>query len=295
MSPLSPKTANNPLKVHDAELARYRARVEHVLTLRLDHLKAPRDLHDAMRYAVLGGGKRLRASLVYATGEALQAPESDLDAGAAAVEMIHAYSLVHDDLPCMDDDDERRGKPSCHKAFGEAVALLAGDALQTAAFETLADGASARRLPMIALLAKAAGADGMVGGQTTDLHAATDASTVATLEDMHSRKTGALIQASVLLGGLAAGGDPGVLAALSEYGRCVGLAFQIMDDVLDIATDAPKAGGPARATYPGLLGVDAARARAISLRDRALVSVAILGDNGTVLGALADFAVNRNH
>ncbi|MHB1529869.1 MAG: polyprenyl synthetase family protein [Acidiferrobacteraceae bacterium] len=283
------------MKAHDADLARYRARVEHVLTARLDRLKAPRDLRDAMRYAVLGSGKRLRASLVYATGETLQAPESDLDAAAAAVELIHAYSLVHDDLPCMDDDDERRGKPSCHKAFGEAVALLAGDALQTAAFETLADGTSARRLPMIGLLARAAGADGMVGGQATDLRAATDANTVAALEDMHSRKTGALIQASVLLGGLAADSDPGVLAALSEYGRCVGLAFQIMDDVLDIATDVPKSGGPARATYPGLLGVDAARARAISLRDRALVSVAILGDNGAVLGALADFAVNRNH
>ncbi len=295
LSHLPPKIATSSLSLHDANLARYRTRVERVLALRLDQLKTPRNLGDAMRYALLGGGKRLRASLVYAAGEALQAPESDLDAAAAAVEMIHAYSLVHDDLPCMDDDDERRGKPSCHKAFGEAIALLAGDALQTAAFGTLADGRSPQRLAMLATLAKAAGAEGMVGGQVTDLGSGTETQTVAMLEDMHLRKTGALIQASVLLGGLAGEGSPAILDALSEYGRCVGLAFQIMDDVLDAATDASRTGGPPLATYPGMLGLDAAQARALALRDQALVSVAILGDNGSVLGALADFAVNRSH
>ncbi|MHB1951997.1 MAG: polyprenyl synthetase family protein [Acidiferrobacteraceae bacterium] len=283
------------LPPHDTDLARYRARVERVLSARLERLQCPRSLGDAMRYAVLGGGKRLRASLVYATGEALGAPEEDLDAGAAAVEMIHAYSLVHDDLPCMDDDDERRGRPSCHRAFGEAIALLAGDALQTAAFETLADGASLRRLQMLSLLAKAAGPEGMVGGQVSDLESGTQAQTVDTLEDMHLRKTGALIRASVLLGGLAAEGDATILGALTEYGRCVGLAFQIMDDVLDCATDTDRTSAAPAATYPGLLGLETARARAVELRDRALVSLGILGDNGSVIRALADFAVNRTY
>lgn len=278
----------------DAEFAAYRARVERALEVRLDGLAAPAALDAPMRYATLGGGKRLRACLVYAAGTALGAHPPDLDDAACAVELIHAYSLVHDDLPCMDDDDLRRGKPSCHRAFGEALALLAGDALQTAAFEVLAAGESPQRPAMLRLLARASGAAGMAGGQALDLLQGGLAASLDTLEDMHRRKTGALIQASVLLGALAADATPEALDHLARYGSCIGLAFQIMDDVLD-ADDDVAPGTATRPNYPALLGLAAARGRAAALRDHALVSLAFLGDNGRILSALADFIIDRNH
>lgn len=298
MAPGSSRSLNlKPSKggiMPDSEFAAYRARVERALERHLHALAAPPALLEAMRYATLGGGKRLRACLVYATGEALGSACADLDDAACAVELIHAYSLVHDDLPCMDNDDMRRGKPSCHRAFGEALALLAGDALQTAAFEVLATTESPQRVRMLRLLAKATGAAGMAGGQALDLGQIGLGTSIDALEDMHRRKTGALIQASVLLGGLAAGAPPGALEPLAQYGSCVGLAFQIMDDVLDADADVAP-GAAARPNYPALLGLEAAKARAAHLRDRALVSLAFLGDNRGALSTLADFIIDRNH
>ncbi len=200
-----------------------------------------------MRYVTLDGGKRVRASLVYAAGEAVGAPDSALDVPACAVELIHAYSLVHDDLPCMDNDDLRRGKPTCHKAYDEATALLAGDALQSYAFEILANDptltvSAAQRLRMIALLAQAAGSHGMAGGQAIDLASGGRTLTLAQLEDMHLRKTGALIRVSVLLGAYTREGvEAAKLEAFEKYSRAIGLAFQITDDILDVEGNAADA------------------------------------------------------
>jgi len=259
-----------------------------------------------MRYATLDGGKRVRAALVYAAGEALGAPSEVLDVPACAVELIHAYSLVHDDLPCMDDDDLRRGRPTCHRAFGEATALLAGDALQSLAYELLADDprldplAPAQRVRMIATLAKAAGSDGMAGGQAIDLDSVGKTLDPQTLQDMHARKTGALIHASVMLGALASGGTDNRVAALEEYGHAVGLAFQIVDDILDVEGDTATLGKTARAdaarnkpTYPAVLGLDRARQRARELHQQALESLAAFGDNGQMLAGLASFILER--
>lgn len=289
--------------MQDDLLKRYRARAEDALGRFLPPSDTiPADLHEAMRYATLGGGKRLRACLVYATGTALGAAIETLDAPAAAVELIHAYSLVHDDLPCMDDDDMRRGRPSCHKAFGEATALLAGDALQTQAFAVLAValGLSAEaRIRMVADLAHASGSLGMAGGQALDLKAGREA-TVAVLEERHGRKTGALIHASVRLGALAA--SPEVPQALDEYGKALGLAFQIADDVLDVEGEALVVGktvgadaAAGKATFASILGVQEARRKARSLYDNALASLHFLGDNGGLLATIAHHAVERDH
>ncbi len=288
-------------------LLRYRERVERALAARLPAVSTlPARLHEAMRYAVLGGGKRVRAALVYAAGTALGAGDAALDAPACAVELIHAYSLVHDDLPCMDNDDLRRGKPSCHKAYDEATALLVGDALQTLAFEVLASDPAlavspARRLEMVATLARATGAAGMAGGQAIDLAAVGRKLAPDELQDMHTRKTGALIHAAVRLGALAAGTtDEKTLAALDRYGRAVGLAFQIADDILDVEGQAATLGkrpGADQArnkpTYPALLGLDEAKTRAQAALAQALESLAPLGDNGAVLAALARYIVER--
>lgn len=290
----------------DAEqtLRRYRARVEDALdrVLPADTV-APTRLHAAMRYATLGGGKRIRACLVYAAGEASGAVPDTLDAPACALELIHAYSLIHDDLPCMDDDDLRRGRPTCHRAFDEATALLAGDALQALAFEVLAhnDGLSvARRLAMLARLAQAAGSVGMVGGQAIDLASVGKRLSLPELEDMHGRKTGALIQAAVALGAL--GAHDAVPPALEHYGQAVGLAFQIVDDVLDVEGDTATLGKIAGAdqardkpTYPALLGVDGAKIKAAELHRTALASVAGFGDNGRILAHLAHLIISRTH
>lgn len=266
----------------------------------------PVELHRAMRYAVLGGGKRLRPLLVYATGGAFGAAPQTLDAPAAAVEIIHAYSLVHDDLPAMDDDSLRRGRPTCHVAFGEAMAILAGDALQALAFEVLANDATltvdaAARLEMLRVLALACGSHGMAGGQAFDLAAVGRKLAPAELERMHVHKTGALIRASVRLGALGAGcADARVLDALETYGHCIGLAFQIRDDLLDVEAGTEQLGKTAgkdvaanKPTYPAILGVDASRAELATLTARALESIAALGPRAESLRALARFVAER--
>jgi geranylgeranyl pyrophosphate synthase len=290
-------------------LARVRARIESALDRRLPLVNTePQRLHAAMRYVTLGGGKRLRAALVIATGEALGAPPDVLDVPACALELVHAYSLVHDDLPAMDNDDLRRGKPTCHKAFDEATAILAGDALQTLAFELLASDPAlridpAQRLAMLTRLAQASGAAGMAGGQAIDLGAVGRPMALADVTDMHARKTGALIRASVALGALSVPNiDAARLAQLDAYACAIGLAFQITDDILDVEGDTVTLGKPqgsdqkhAKPTYPALLGLDRARALAREQHTVALESLQSLGDNGQLLGEIADFILDRTH
>lgn len=298
-------TAERALSTPEDTLLRYRERAETALNRCLPaSTAAPTRLHDAMRYATLGGGKRVRAALVYLAGEALGAPDDVLDAPACAVELIHAYSLAHDDLPCMDNDDLRRGKPSCHRAYDEATALLVGDSLQSLAFELLA-GASAidpaRRAEMIALLARAAGSTGMAGGQAIDLASVGTTLAPEALADMHRRKTGALIHAAVMLGVLAAPtADAKMRTALDRYARAVGLAFQIADDILDVEGETTALGKSAgkdqrhgKPTYVSVLGLEAARTQAHALYLQALESLGILGDNGRTLAALAGFIIER--
>jgi farnesyl diphosphate synthase len=267
--------------------------------------QSPADLHRAMRYAVLGGGKRLRPLLVYAAAQALGVDGPQLDAAACAVELIHAYSLVHDDLPAMDDDALRRGRPTCHVVFGEAMAILAGDALQALAFEILADDTARQTRPetgmaMLRALGRACGAEGMAGGQALDLAAVGEPLTLAQLEHMHACKTGALIRASVQLGALAAGGDADVLLALDEYASAVGLAFQVRDDILDVEGESSVIGKTAgkdaaagKPTFPSIIGLDASRARLAELTDTALAAIAPLGTRGTLLQELARYAADR--
>jgi len=269
--------------------------------------QAPERLHSAMRYAVLGTGKRLRPALVYATGDALGAAPEALDPPACAVELIHAYSLVHDDLPAMDDDDLRRGSPTCHRQFDEATAILAGDALQAHAFGLITDDAYAGsiepglRARMAATLAEAAGAEGMAGGQAFDLFACGHAPGLTELERMHRYKTGALIRSSVLLGALAAAADDRLRERLARYGAAVGLAFQIVDDILDVTADTATLGKTQGAdiernkpTYPALLGLDGARDHAANMRDEALAALDGEGARFESLRALARFVVERS-
>ena len=282
-------------------------RVEQALDRHLPSVQTePQRLHEAMRYAVVSGGKRLRAALVYATGETLGAKPEQLDAPASALELIHAYSLIHDDLPAMDNDDLRRGKPSCHRAFDEATALLAGDALQTRAFEILANAAdpsisAQRRLDMVARLAAAAGSLGMAGGQAIDLQAVGRTLDLAELENMHARKTGALFRAAVALGALSA---PRVsdttLAALDRYAACIGLAFQITDDILDVEASTATLGKPQgsdqrrkKPTYSAILGIERARVLARTQYEEALASLAGLGDNMQLLMEIAGYIQDR--
>lgn len=289
----------------------YRERIEQVLdsTLQLPQAGSRR-LVEAMRYSALGGGKRLRPTLVYTAGVALGASLDELDDPAAAVELIHVYSLVHDDLPAMDDDDLRRGRPSCHKAFDEATAILAGDALQALAFELVARlpaGASGitaqRRLQMAQVLASGIGTAGMAGGQAIDLESVGRRIDVAALRRMHRLKTGALIETSVLLGAIAAGVDQGpTFEALRDYGAAIGLAFQIQDDILDVTGTTAAIGKLAGAdaahdkpTYTSLLGLEGARAAAAEQHDKALAAIHHLGDAGLALAELANFVVGRGH
>ena len=290
-----------------ARVAAAQARIERVLDeiLRLPDPGTER-LRDAMRYSALGAGKRLRPTLVYLTGESFGAPLERLDAPAAAVELIHVYSLVHDDLPAMDDDDLRRGRPTCHRAFDEGTAVLVGDALQALAFSVLAHepmaGTSAEtRLEMIRVLSRAIGTGGMAGGQAVDLEAVGSVLAVGEIENMHRRKTGELIQASVLLGALAAGvEDERELGALRRFGAEIGLAFQIQDDILDVEGD-PKLLGKStgadaalsKPTYPSIAGLPAARARARELRDAAIAALAPFGARAGALAELAHFVVSR--
>ncbi len=265
---------------------------------------APQRLHDAMRYAVLGGGKRVRPLLAFAAGEVTGADVDRVQHAAAAVELIHAYSLVHDDMPAMDDDALRRGKPTVHVEFDEATALLVGDALQSLAFEVLtaqrlADDATAQ-LRMVQLLAQAAGSRGMAGGQAIDLASVGKPLDLTELEFMHIHKTGALIRASVLLGAQCGALDPAAEAVLDHYAKCIGLAFQVVDDVLDAeaptATLGKTAGKDAadnKPTYVSLLGAARARELALELRAEAHAALAGLGVPATRLGQLADFVVER--
>ena len=261
-------------------------------------------LFSAIRYSVTHGGKRIRPMLVYASCEALRGPVERADIAAASVEAIHAYSLIHDDLPAMDDDDLRRGHPPCHIAYDEATAILAGDALQALAFQWLTQANALQpdtRLHMIDLLARAAGPTGMVGGQAIDLGAVGEKLDLATLENMHRHKTGALIRASVQLGALASEQvTDEQLTALGDYADCIGLAFQVQDDIIDIESETSVLGKQQGAdvardkpTYPALLGLDGARTLADSLRRQAIEALQPFGDDALRLRQLADFIVQR--
>jgi geranylgeranyl diphosphate synthase, type II len=265
-------------------------------------------LYAAMRYSVINGGKRIRPLLVYAACEALGGHHAQADGAACAVELIHAYSLVHDDLPAMDDDDLRRGLPTTHIAFDQATAILAGDGLQALAFEVLADGSrnpqdADTRLHMLSTLARAAGSAGMVGGQAIDLGSVGQKLNQTALESMHRHKTGALIEASVRLGALASGkADSASLAALASYAQAIGLAFQVQDDILDVESDTATLGKRQGAdiardkpTYPALLGLAAAKAYALELRDQALTALQTFGASAEPLRALARFIVERRN
>jgi geranylgeranyl diphosphate synthase type II len=266
----------------------------------------PTELHKAMRYSALGGGKRMRPALVYATGQALSVPFDNLDGIACAVELIHVYSLIHDDLPAMDNDDLRRGKPSCHKAFGEAMAILAGDAMQALAFLILARDPAitvdpATRLRMVKSLAMAAGSRGMAGGQAIDLTAVGARLNIAQLEDMHIHKTGALIRTSVIMAAAAhVELDADTLNQLDHFAKCIGLAFQIRDDCLDVEGDTATLGKTKgtdyardKPTYPALLGLEQAKVRAHLLYDEALESLAALGDRADLLRGIARYVIMR--
>ena len=294
-------------------IAAYQQRCQARVDAALDSLfDAPRSelarLYQAMRYSVAGGGKRVRPLLVYAACEALDGDLDRADGAACAVELIHAYSLVHDDLPAMDDDDLRRGQPTTHIAFDEACAILAGDGLQSLAFEALADPRrnptdANLRLSMVLGLARAAGPAGMVGGQAIDLGSVGQRLDQAALEVMHRHKTGALIEASVQLGALASGlADDAALRSLQNYARAIGLAFQVQDDILDVESDTETLGktqGKDQAnhkpTYPALLGLDAAKAYALELRDQALHALRSFGSSAEPLRELARYIVERRN
>lgn len=296
-----------PVTALSAGLLAYSDRAE----AQLAHFLPPEDqmpieLHRAMRYAVLGGGKRLRPLLVYATGRALGAAAEALDVAAAAVEIIHAYSLVHDDLPAMDDDALRRGRPTCHIAFGEAMAILAGDALQALAFELLAADTALTvdahvRLEMLRVLGAACGSHGMAGGQALDLAAVGQRLDAVALERMHSHKTGALIRASVRLGALAAGcTDAAALDALERYGHCIGLAFQIRDDILDIEGESHVIGKTAgkdvandKPTYPAIHGLAESRRLLAALTDEATAALDRIDAPTGELAQIAHFVAER--
>ncbi|HQR72090.1 MAG TPA: polyprenyl synthetase family protein [Burkholderiaceae bacterium] len=272
-----------------------------------DIAEVPQRLHQAMRYAVLGGGKHVRPLLVYAAGEVTAADGDALDRAALAVEYVHAYSLVHDDLPCMDNDVLRRGKPTVHVAFDEATAMLAGDALQAEAFKVLADGPlpASQTASLMRELAHAAGTQGMCGGQAIDLAAVGRTLALPELERMHRMKTGALLRGAVLMGALC--GQAALLTectreALSRYGDAIGLAFQVVDDLLDVEAStatlgktAGKDAAQSKPTYVSVMGLEAARALSLRLRAQALDAIAGLGPRALRLRELADLIVCRTH
>jgi geranylgeranyl pyrophosphate synthase len=268
----------------------------------------PTRLHEAMRYAVLNGGKRVRPLLVYLTGSALDVNPVSLDAPACAVEFVHAYSLVHDDLPAMDDDDLRRGKPTCHKAFDEATAILAGDALQMLSFYILSHDPNLQttdkqRLEMIETLALASGSRGMAGGQAIDIESVGQSLNIAELENMHIHKTGALIRASVKLGALASPSiNSSQLEKLDHYAKCIGLAFQIQDDILDVESTTETLGkrqgsdiAHDKVTYPSLLGLRGAKQMAEELIEDAIASLTDFEQKAEPLRWMANYIVTRNY
>ncbi|HET7359599.1 MAG TPA: farnesyl diphosphate synthase [Rhodanobacteraceae bacterium] len=282
----------------------YLAHVEHALDARLPPAASvPASLHRAMRYAVLGGGKRVRPLLCYATAETLAIDPAAVDDAACAVELIHAFSLIHDDLPAMDDDALRRGRPTTHKAFGVATAILAGDALQTLAFRVLAggNGVPARRLEMERILADATGSQGMTGGQALDLDAEGRQLALGELEQLHRMKTGCLIRAGVLMASRAAAAGDATTALLDRFAGNIGLAFQIRDDLLDVEGDTAVIGkqrgadaAHGKSTYPALLGAPAARARADALYADALAALEPLGADADPLRWMAAYIVHRD-
>ncbi len=291
------------------QMATCRERIEHALDCWLPETATmPTRLHEAMRYTTLTGGKYIRPLLVYATGRALAVDAGELDGPACAVELIHAYSLIHDDLPAMDDDDLRRGKASCHRAFGEAIAILSGDALQSLAFHILSHdpairATAQRRLRMIDTLAVASGSLGMAGGQAIDLESVGKALELTELENMHLRKTGALIRASVTLAALAKNDLPEkMLHALGNYAHCIGLAFQVQDDILDIEGTTELLGKTQgvdiiknKPTYPALLGLDGAKQQALQLHCRALEHLAPLGETAAPLRWISEYIIHREY
>ncbi|MEN1957749.1 polyprenyl synthetase family protein [Luteimonas changyuni] len=292
-----------------ARLGNWRQRIDGVLEAALaDHPAAEQRLGDAMRHAVLLGGKRMRPLLVYAAGTAFGADESALDAPAAAIELVHAYSLVHDDLPAMDDDALRRGQPTVHVAYGEATAILAGDALQSLAFAVLtgahANVGDAARVAMLRELAQASGAAGMCGGQALDLAAtgSDSASSLESLERLHALKTGALIRAALRMGAIAAGAGHHERQRLDAFAGALGLAFQIRDDLLDVEGESAVLGKTAgkdaaqdKATFPALIGIAASRARLAELAASMDSALAPLGPRAAPLAALGELAVHRSH
>jgi len=308
ISPRAPAAARDSVLAATIEALQQRTERALERELALDDAPTSR-LLKAMRYSVLGGGKRLRPVLVYLTGQAFGAPLLRLDAPAAAVELIHAYSLIHDDLPAMDDDELRRGRPTCHRAFDEGTAILAGDALQALAFSVLAqpraqptgDSSAEERVLMLATLARAIGTEGMAGGQAIDLEAIGSTPSAEAIEGMHRRKTGALIQASVELGAIAAGlANTSPYPALKRYGAEIGLAFQIQDDILDVTGETGILGKTQGAdaalgkpTYPSVFGLEAARHFAVQHRDRALRAIDNLGATALHLRQLAHYVVDR--
>ena len=292
-----------------AQLEIWRVRMEHALAARLpDPTLVPARLHEAMRYSVLGGGKRIRPALLFATARTLGLSEDDVEAAACAIELVHVYSLVHDDLPAMDDDDMRRGRPTCHKAYDEATALLVGDALQPLAFQLLAcdkalPASPAIRIRLIDMLAQAIGTFGMAGGQAIDLAVQGMRLDIAQVEDMHARKTGAVIRASVLMAAECAPSlDPSLYAALNRFAVAVGLAFQIQDDLLDVTGDAltlGKATGAdserAKPTHPAVIGIPASQQRVRLLHNQAISALAPFGDRAESLRSLAHWLLSRQY
>lgn len=264
------------------------------------------ELHQAMHYSTFNGGKRIRPLLVYLTGMALDITREHQDAPACAVELIHCYSLVHDDMPAMDDDDLRRGKATCHKKFSEATALLTGDALQTLAFEALTNSPyldDRQIVTMIRVLAQSSGAAGMAGGQAIDLSSTGKSLSLQQLQTMHEHKTGALIRASVQLGALCAQNlDSADLTALDTYAKNIGLSFQIKDDILDIESDTQTLGKQQgadinlnKATYPALLGLDGAKKMAMQCHQDALNSLSPFDHKADPLRELSEYIITRNH
>ena len=297
---------SNALKEY---LSLSQARVEKALEDRLPSEQLlPQKLHQAMRYSVLNGGKRMRPMLTYCTGNALGISLDALDGPACAVEFIHVYSLIHDDLPAMDDDDLRRGKPTCHVAYDEATAILAGDGLQALAFEILAQDSSITatpeaRLKMIIALARASGSQGMVGGQAIDLQSVGTRLNLPELENMHIHKTGALIRASVNLATLTKPDvDEEVAIRLDHYAKCIGLSFQVKDDILDEESDTATLGKTQgkdkdndKPTYPALLGLSGAKQKAQELHEKAIESLSGFGMEADLLRDLSLYIIQRTH
>ena len=292
-----------------AQLEAWRVRMEEALAARLPPATTvPARLHEAMRYSVLGGGKRIRPALLFATAHTLGLSEDEVEAAACAIELIHVYSLVHDDLPAMDDDDLRRGRPTCHKAYDEATAVLVGDALQPLAFQLLTrdpklPASPAIRLRLVDLLCAAAGTFGMVGGQAIDLAVQGHKPGIDEVEDMHARKTGALIRASVLMAAECVPAlDPKLYAALTEYAAAIGLAFQIQDDLLDVLGDVStlgKATGADRErdkpTHPSIIGIEASQKRVNLLHQQALKVLEPFRDRAAPLRSLANWLLSRRY